>query len=155
MLPRSSKSVFTQADILPRKIMVDGDYHISGPLDWEMANITSMACRFGHWQQVMVDTAPKEFHYDLQAIKAASDVLKLTPDYVRIENETERSEGQIEHLQRKSGQGATLAQGKQTIYMLQNHYYPERLGLGLVTNVPWYIWTFFKLITPFIHHSWS
>lgn len=87
---------------------------------------------------------------------------------------TERSERQIEHLvymlertidlmppgqetlallinfaETKSGQGATLAQGKQTLYILQNHY-PERLGRALVTNVPFMIWGFFKLITPFI-----
>lgn len=87
---------------------------------------------------------------------------------------TERSPRQIEHLvfmlersidlmpagqetltllinfaETKTGQGATLAQGKQTMYILQNHY-PERLGRALVTNVPFYIWGFFKLITPFI-----
>lgn len=87
---------------------------------------------------------------------------------------TERSDRQIEHLvymlertidlmppgqemlallinfaETKQGQGATLAQGKQTLNILQNHY-PERLGRALVTNVPWVIWGFFKLITPFI-----
>ena len=55
----------------------------------------------------------------------------------------------INFAETKSGQGATLAQGKQTMYILQNHY-PERLGRALVTNVPWMIWGFFKLITPFI-----
>lgn len=87
---------------------------------------------------------------------------------------TERSDRQLEHLvymlertidlmppgqemlallinfaETKQGQGATLAQGKQTLNILQNHY-PERLGRALVTNVPWVIWGFFKLITPFI-----
>ncbi len=87
---------------------------------------------------------------------------------------TERSDKQIQHLvfmlersidmmpagqetlallinfaETKSGQGATLSQGKQTLNILQNHY-PERLGRALVTNVPFYIWGFFKLITPFI-----
>lgn len=87
---------------------------------------------------------------------------------------TEKSDRQIEHLvymlertidlmppgqemlallinfsETKSGQNATLAQGKQTLNILQNHY-PERLGRALVTNVPFLIWGFFKLITPFI-----
>ena len=55
----------------------------------------------------------------------------------------------INFAETKSGQGATLAQGRQTLNILQNHY-PERLGRALVTNVPFYIWGFFKLITPFI-----
>jgi len=55
----------------------------------------------------------------------------------------------INFAETKSGQGATLAQGKQTLHILQNHY-PERLGRALVANVPFYIWGFFKLITPFI-----
>jgi len=55
----------------------------------------------------------------------------------------------INFAETKTGQGATLGQGKQTLNILQNHY-PERLGRALVTNVPFYIWGFFKLITPFI-----
>lgn len=87
---------------------------------------------------------------------------------------TEKSDRQIEHLvymlertidlmppgqemlallmnfsDTKQGQGATLQQGRQTLYILQNHY-PERLGRALVSNVPWLLWGFFKLITPFI-----
>jgi CRAL/TRIO domain/CRAL/TRIO, N-terminal domain len=55
----------------------------------------------------------------------------------------------INFAETKSGQGATIGQGKQTLNILQNHY-PERLGRALVTNVPLVIWGFFKLITPFI-----
>ena len=98
-----------------------------------------------------------------------------TCQYMRPSKQnTERSDRQIQHLvfmlersidmmpagqetlallinfaETKSGQGATFSQGKQTLNILQNHY-PERLGRALVTNVPFYIWGFFKLITPFI-----
>jgi len=98
-----------------------------------------------------------------------------TCQYLRPSKQnTERSDRQIQHLvfmleraidlmphgqetlallinfaETKSGQGATISQGRQTLNILQNHY-PERLGRALVTNVPFYIWGFFKLITPFI-----
>ncbi|KAJ5101903.1 hypothetical protein NUU61_004125 [Penicillium alfredii] len=87
---------------------------------------------------------------------------------------TEKSDRQVEHLvfmlervidlmgpgqetlalivnfnETKSGQNATMGQAKQTLNILQNHY-PERLGRALVINVPFVIWGFFKLITPFI-----
>ncbi|OAL33482.1 hypothetical protein AYO20_07168 [Fonsecaea nubica] len=103
------------------------------------------------------------------------DIQGRTCQYLRPSKQnTERSDRQIQHLvfmleraidlmpagqetlallinfaETKSGQGATLSQGKQTLHILQNHY-PERLGRALVTNLPFYIWGFFKLITPFI-----
>ncbi|KAI9883496.1 MAG: hypothetical protein M1823_004742 [Watsoniomyces obsoletus] len=43
----------------------------------------------------------------------------------------------------------SVAQGRQALTILQGHY-PERLGRALITNVPWFVWTFFKLISPFI-----
>lgn len=43
----------------------------------------------------------------------------------------------------------SVAQGRQTLAVLQGHY-PERLGRALITNVPWPVWGFFKLISPFI-----
>ena len=49
----------------------------------------------------------------------------------------------------RKGQGASIAQGRLTIYILQNHY-PERLGKAMVQEVPWYISFFFKAIRAFI-----
>lgn len=43
----------------------------------------------------------------------------------------------------------SLSISKQVLDILQNHY-PERLGRALVTHLPWYVTTFFKLISPFI-----
>ncbi|KAJ5098620.1 hypothetical protein N7532_005621 [Penicillium argentinense] len=87
---------------------------------------------------------------------------------------TEKSERQIQHLvfmlervidlmgpdqetlallvnfnETKSGQNASIGQARETLSILQNHY-PERLGRALVINVPFLIWGFFKVITPFI-----
>ncbi|KAI1115770.1 cral trio domain-containing protein [Nemania sp. NC0429] len=42
-----------------------------------------------------------------------------------------------------------IGQGREVLHILQNHY-PERLGRALIVNVPWVVWGFFKLITPFI-----
>lgn len=43
----------------------------------------------------------------------------------------------------------SLSISKQVLHILQNHY-PERLGKGLFTNIPWIGYTFFKLVGPFI-----
>ncbi|KAI9711739.1 MAG: hypothetical protein M1820_001884 [Bogoriella megaspora] len=43
----------------------------------------------------------------------------------------------------------SVGQGKQTLTILQGHY-PERLGRALISELPWYVTTFFKLISPFI-----
>ncbi|KAF2838052.1 CRAL/TRIO domain-containing protein [Patellaria atrata CBS 101060] len=45
--------------------------------------------------------------------------------------------------------GPGLSQGKEVLNILQNHY-PERLGRCLISDLPWFITTFYKLITPFI-----
>lgn len=55
----------------------------------------------------------------------------------------------VDFKQSRKGENPTVAQGRQTLSILQNHY-PERLGNACVKNVPWIVWGFFKLINPFI-----
>ncbi|KAK5118997.1 hypothetical protein LTR62_000208 [Meristemomyces frigidus] len=43
----------------------------------------------------------------------------------------------------------TVAQARSVLNILQNHS-PERLGKALISDLPWYVNTFFKLISPFI-----
>jgi hypothetical protein len=43
----------------------------------------------------------------------------------------------------------SLSISKQVLHILQNHY-PERLGRGLFTNIPWIGQAFFKVVGPFI-----
>ncbi|KAK9451554.1 CRAL-TRIO domain-containing protein [Limtongia smithiae] len=43
----------------------------------------------------------------------------------------------------------SVNQGRQVLHILQTHY-PERLGKALVINIPWFVWTFLKIIYPFI-----
>jgi hypothetical protein len=48
-----------------------------------------------------------------------------------------------------SGTVPSLGQAREALGMLQNHN-PERLGRALISELPWYVSTFFKLISPFI-----
>ncbi|RKP30168.1 CRAL/TRIO domain-containing protein [Metschnikowia bicuspidata] len=52
------------------------------------------------------------------------------------------------HLKLSSG-FPSLSISKQVLHILQNHY-PERLGLGLFTNIPWIGYTFFKPFHLFV-----
>ncbi|TVY86744.1 CRAL-TRIO domain-containing protein [Lachnellula willkommii] len=49
----------------------------------------------------------------------------------------------------RSNTAPGIGQGREVLNILQTHY-PERLGRALIINVPWVVWGFFKLITPFI-----
>ncbi|KAG9237720.1 putative CRAL-TRIO domain-containing protein C23B6.04c [Amylocarpus encephaloides] len=49
----------------------------------------------------------------------------------------------------RSNTAPGIGQGREVLTILQTHY-PERLGRALIVNVPWVVWGFFKLITPFI-----
>ncbi|KAK9315394.1 CRAL-TRIO domain-containing protein [Lipomyces starkeyi] len=48
-----------------------------------------------------------------------------------------------------SSTNPSVSQGRQVLHILQTHY-PERLGKALVINIPWFVWTFLKIIYPFI-----
>ncbi|KAI1328770.1 cral trio domain-containing protein [Xylariaceae sp. FL0255] len=50
---------------------------------------------------------------------------------------------------KKTNTAPGIGQGREVLNILQMHY-PERLGRALIINVPWVVWGFFKLITPFI-----
>ncbi|CAK7200967.1 Phosphatidylinositol transfer protein (PITP) [Sporothrix eucalyptigena] len=49
----------------------------------------------------------------------------------------------------RSNTAPGISTGREVLHILQTHY-PERLGRALIINVPWVVWGFFKLITPFI-----
>ncbi|GAB7356617.1 hypothetical protein MBLNU459_g7339t1 [Dothideomycetes sp. NU459] len=48
-----------------------------------------------------------------------------------------------------SGNVPSVSQARQVLNILQNHN-PERLGRATISELPWYVNTFFKLISPFI-----
>jgi Phosphotransferase enzyme family len=86
MLPRSSSSVFTHADIAPRNILVDESHRITGIIDWEKAGwypryweyISIMGSpnrAHRDWQQWMDHTAPPHLKCSLAGINAARTVL--------------------------------------------------------------------------------
>lgn len=48
-----------------------------------------------------------------------------------------------------TGKIPSVSQARQVLNILQGHN-PERLGRALISELPWYVNTFFKLIAPFI-----
>lgn len=48
-----------------------------------------------------------------------------------------------------SGKVPTVGQARAVLNILQNHN-PERLGRAHISELPWYVSTFFKIISPFI-----
>jgi hypothetical protein len=85
MLPRSTRSVFTHADIAPRNIIVNSEGEIAALLDWEragwypeyweLARIIGPSSDFEDFQEWMVKLCPQGYRYDLQGIQAARIVL--------------------------------------------------------------------------------
>ncbi|MCJ1256171.1 hypothetical protein MMC24_003991 [Lignoscripta atroalba] len=55
----------------------------------------------------------------------------------------------INYSKATSSSSPSIATGRQVSGIFQNHY-PERLGKALMTNLPWFIWGFFKVITPIL-----
>ena len=49
----------------------------------------------------------------------------------------------------KSGKIPSVGQAREVLNILQGHN-PQRLGKALISELPWYVNTFFKLIAPFI-----
>lgn len=74
----------------------------------------------------------------IQYMPAGQDTLALLIDF----------KAAPEHL-KLSSKFPSLSISKQVLHILQNHY-PERLGRGLFTNIPWIGYTFFKVVGPFI-----
>jgi aminoglycoside phosphotransferase len=82
MLPRSSSSVFTHADIAPRNVMVDEQNRVTGILDWEYAGWYPDYWEYAQimrpafwvdWSVWMDQTAPQR--WDISGINAARRVL--------------------------------------------------------------------------------
>ncbi|KAI1776014.1 CRAL/TRIO domain-containing protein [Hypoxylon cercidicola] len=71
----------------------------------------------------------------IELMPAQQETLSLLINYKTSKNRSNTAPG--------------IGQGREVLHILQTHY-PERLGLALIINVPWVVWGFFKLITPFI-----
>ncbi|KAF2087913.1 CRAL/TRIO domain protein [Saccharata proteae CBS 121410] len=55
----------------------------------------------------------------------------------------------IDYKNTTSAKNPSASQGKQVLNILQGQY-PERNGRSLISDLPWYVTTFFKIISPFI-----
>lgn len=55
----------------------------------------------------------------------------------------------INYKDTSNSKNPPMSQSRGVLNILQTHY-PERLGRALINDLPWYVTTFYKLISPFL-----
>lgn len=103
-------------------------------------DIHSRPCQYMRPSKQNTERSPRQIEHLVYMLERSIDLMPPGQETLAL---------LINFAETRAGQGATVGQGRQTLHILQNHY-PERLGRALVSNVPWFITGFFKIITPFI-----
>ena len=87
-------------------------------------DINARPCLYLFPSRQNTERTPRQIHYLVYQLERVIDLMVPGQETTCL---------LIDFNETKKGQGATLAQGRETLYILQNHY-PERLGRALVSN---------------------
>lgn len=86
------------------------------------------------------DTSPRQIRHLIYVLERAIDIMPENQEQVAIV---------VDYKSATSSKTPSISTGLKVLNILQHHYV-ERLGRGLVINMPWWINAFFSGIQPFM-----
>ncbi|KAI6784917.1 uncharacterized protein J7T54_008011 [Emericellopsis cladophorae] len=93
------------------------------------------------WRQ-NTDASPRQIHHLFYMVERVTDMMPPGVEALSLLIN-------FKTTKQRSNTSVPVSTAREVLHILQNHY-PERLGKALIINVPWVVWGFFKIITPFI-----
>ncbi|KAK7432389.1 Phosphatidylinositol transfer protein (PITP) [Neonectria magnoliae] len=99
-------------------------------------------CQYLNPGRQNTDASPRQIHHLFYMVERVTDVMPPGVEMLSLMINFKPSK-------ERKNTSVPVSTAREVLHILQNHY-PERLGKALIINVPWIVWGFFKLITPFI-----
>ncbi|CAG9979644.1 unnamed protein product [Clonostachys byssicola] len=99
-------------------------------------------CQYLNPNRQNTETSPRQIHHLFYMVERVTDLMPPGVETLSLLINFKPSKT-------RKDTSVPISTAREVLHILQNHY-PERLGKALIINVPWLVWGFFKLITPFI-----
>ncbi|KAI9898695.1 hypothetical protein N3K66_007055 [Trichothecium roseum] len=99
-------------------------------------------CQYLNPARQNTETGPRQIHHLFYMVERVVDLMPAGVETLSLLINFKPSKA-------RQNTSVPISTAREVLHVLQNHY-PERLGKALIINVPFMVWGFFKLITPFI-----
>ncbi|PQK14533.1 hypothetical protein BB8028_0005g00640 [Beauveria bassiana] len=99
-------------------------------------------CQYLNPGRQNTDASPRQIHHLFYMVERVTDMMPAGVEQLSLMINFKPSK-------KRQNTSVPVSTAREVLHILQNHY-PERLGKALIINVPWIVWGFFKIITPFI-----
>jgi len=99
-------------------------------------------CQYLNPNRQNTDASPRQIHHLFYMVERVADMMPPGVETLSLLINFKPSKA-------RQNTSVPIATAREVLHILQNHY-PERLGKALIINVPWVVWGFFKIVTPFI-----
>ncbi|KAF7563391.1 hypothetical protein G7046_g749 [Stylonectria norvegica] len=99
-------------------------------------------CQYLNPGRQNTDASPRQIHHLFYMVERVADMMPPGVEMLSLMINFKPSK-------QRQNTSVPISTAREVLHILQNHY-PERLGKALIINVPWIVWGFFKLVTPFI-----
>lgn len=99
-------------------------------------------CQYLNPNRQNTDASPRQIHHLFYMVERVAEMMPSGVETLSLMINFKPSKA-------RQNTSVPIATAREVLHILQNHY-PERLGKALIINVPWVVWGFFKIVTPFI-----